>query len=226
MQTRKDCMGIVMGLVGDAYGDWLTEEYFSPLCNVAYQTATQYLEGTCVDETNVVPWGVTSGGGQNTTYPLNGLVKPRYVDFKPAGHPNNQFKPVEEFSILPDTPPQVVTGIWDIRVRGDFLPAPLTTDDSIIEIHPNAAHALAYSVASLIGAERPNDGWFTKYGGLAQNAWDEIAADITRQQQRLSFRIGSPNRGGGGGGRNRWGYSLQGSMGWSWRSYGLFMKMI
>jgi hypothetical protein len=165
------------------------------------------------------------GAGQNNTYPLDGLMKPRVVDFKPSGTPNNRFRPVEECSILPDTPSQVTEGLFDFRVRGDFLPKPLLKDDDIIEVHPNGSTALAFSIASLIGAERPNDGWFTKYGTLAQNGWDEIGADLSRQQQHLTFRIGSPNRTDRGRGAG-WNWNLQGSAGWEWRSYGLYVKLI
>ena len=239
MQTRKDVMMRVAGLVGDPYLDWLTPEYFSPLANQAYDTAVQYLEGTCapyiekvvvvpsvqigIDESNLVPYGIKSGGAPETTYPLKRLMKPRYVDYKIAGTPNNQYKPVTEFSILPDTPPQVTSGVFDIRVRGDFKPQELISDDILVELHPNAGFALAFATAALIGMERPNQGWVQNYGSQAQDAWDAIAADIIRQQQHLTFRLGSPNRGSD---RNqRWNFNLQGNMGWEWRGYGLYLKL-
>lgn len=239
MQNRKDCMGKVAGLVGDAYFDWLTEEYFSPLCNQAYEQAIMYLEGTCspfiekvvivpavtigVDDSNLVPYGVKSGGGQITTYPLNELVEPRYVDFRPTGGTQN-WKPVKECTILPDAPTQVTPGTFDIRVRGDFRPAPLTTDDSIIEIHPLASHALAFSIGALIGMERPNEGWVENYGTQAKDAWDRIASKLVTQQQRLPFRLGSPNRGGQS--QRRSGFNLQSNMGFEWRSFGLYLQLI
>jgi hypothetical protein len=233
MQTRKDCQLKTAGLVGDPYLDWLTEEYFSPLCNTAYDQAIQYLTGTCapnIEKVVIVP-GVQLGPDENNLIPssistaknpVGTLVKPRYIDFQLPG--TTRWLPAREFSILPDSLVQITPQTYNIRVRGDFMPAPLTSDDSLIEIHPNAAHALAYSVAALIGAERPNDGWTTKYGALAQNAWDEIGADIQRQQQHLTFRIGSPNR------QNRsgyvWGPNLQANVGWEWRSYRLYLKLI
>lgn len=234
MQTRKDVMGQVAGLVGDPMFDWLTPEYFSPLCQTTYEEAIMYLEGTCspyiekvilvpgvtigVDESNLVPFA----GGEKTP-PLAGLVEPRKVDFRVTGTVG-PWKPVQECTILPDTPPQVGPGTFDIRVRGDFRPAPLTTDDSVVEIHPLAAHALAYSITALIGMERPNQSWVDNYGKRAQSAWDEIASKLTQQQQHLTFRLGSPNRGGARG--NRFNYNLQGNMGWEWRSFGLYLKLI
>ena len=240
MQTRKDVYGQVSGLVGDPYFDWLTPEYFAPFCQTAYEMAIIYLEGACspniekvivvpnvpvgVDENDLVPFA-TGAGSANQTYPLAGLVEPRYVDYKKAGAPNNQYHPCQECTILPDTPPQVTPGNFDIRVRGTFRPAPLTTDASVVEIHPLAAHALAFSIVALIGMERPNQGWVTNYGQQAQNAWDEIARKLTQQQQHLQFRLGSPNRGGQRNQRG-WNFNLQGNMGWEWRSFGLYVKLI
>lgn len=235
MQTRKYCMGLVSGLVGDPSYDWLTPEYFSPLCQIAYDAALQYISGTCspyIEKVVLVP-GVNVGTDENdlvtsaipdNKYPLDGLILPRYIDFKPAGSPACKFRPVQECTVLPDPSQEVTPGSYDIRVRGDFLPDKLTQDTSIIRIHPNAAHALAFSVGALIGAERPNDGWSEKYGALAQSSWDEIASALERQQQHLTFRIGSPNRQN----RNGTGYNLnlQSNMGWEWRSFGLYLKLI
>ena len=228
----------VASLAGDPYLDWLTEEYFSGFCNQAYDQAIQYLEGTCspyiekvvvipavqvgVDETNLVPYGTTAAGGVVKQYPLKQLVKPRVVDFKTPGSPSSHYKPVKEFSILPDSVQQVTPATYDIRVRGDFKPAPLLKDDDLVEIHPNGGFALAFSIMALIGMERPNGGWVQNFGSQAQDAWDQIAADLIRQGQHLTFRIGSPNRSGNRGS----GWALQGAMGWEWRGYGLYLKLI
>jgi hypothetical protein len=235
MQTRKDVAGQVAGLVGDPMRDWLTDEYLSPLINTAYEQAIMYLEGSCSpyiekvvmvpsvpigpDESNLVPFA-----SPENVYPLGNLVEPRYVDFRVSGT-TGPWRPVQVCTILPDTPPQVVEGTFDIRVRGDFRPAVLTSDDSVIEIHPLAAHALAYSVGALIGMERPNEGWVTNYGQQAKDAWNTIAGKLSQQQQGQTFRLGSPNRGNGRD-RNQWNFNLQGNMAWEWRSFGLYLKLI
>jgi hypothetical protein len=237
MQTRKDVYGQVAGLVGDPYFDWLTPEYFSPLCQTAYEDAILYLEGSCspfIERVVVIP-GVQVGidesdlvvnANPNNTYPLAQLVEPRYVDFKIAGSPNIGYKPVQECTILPDTCTQVMPGVFDIRVRGDFRPVPLLKDDDVVQVHPLAAHALAYSIGALIGVERPNDGWALNYGKLGQAAWDEIARKLVQQQQHNTFRLGSPNRANSQRGRTGWNLSLQGNMGWEWRGFGLYLKLI
>lgn len=227
----------VSGLCGDPSFDWLTVEYFSPLCEIAYEWAISYLKGSCspyiekvivvpgvplgADPSNLVP-NNTATGGNSANYPLKQLVTPRYVDFKLPNTPANQFRPAKEFSILPDSVQQITPQTYDIRVRGDFLPQPLVNDDSVIEVHPNAGHALAFSIMALIGAERPNQAWAEYYGVESVKAWDEIASDLIRQQQRLPFRLGSPNRQGRAG----FGWNLQGCVGWEWRSFNLLVKLV
>jgi hypothetical protein len=239
MKTRGDCYRKVAALIGDPFLDYLVPEYFGPLCEQAYEVAIQWLKGSCspyiervvlipsvsvgTDEMNLTPFAV--GQGQENTYPLDDLITPLAVDFKPVNTANNQYKPVQECTILPDTPSQVQAGLFDIRVRGEFLPKPLISDDSIIEIHPNASSALAFSIVTLIGMERPNQGWVDNYGKQAQAAWEEIAADLTRQQQHQSFRLGSPNRANRGRGLG-WTFNLRGNMGFEWRKSNLYVKLI
>lgn len=236
MQTRREVYGQVAGLCGDPNFDWLTPEYFSPLCNTAYQWALSYLKGTCspyirkrvlvpgvplgVDESDLVPSSITSGN--ITTYPLKQLITPIVVDFRNSGQPTSQFRQARECIILPDTCQPITPSTYDIRVWGDFIPAPLTNDDSVIEIHPNGAHALAFTIMALIGAERPNAAWAEYYGVEGPKAWDEIASDLIRQQQHLPFRLGSPNRQG----RRGFPYNFsQGCPVWEWRSFQLLMKI-
>lgn len=240
MQTRLDAFSQVGGLVGVTYGndDWLNDEYLSPKCQTAYEQAIMYLELSCspfiekvvlipavpigVDETYLTPFAV--GQGNNQTYPLQQLVEPRFVDFRVSGT-TGPWKPVQECTILPDCPPQVVQGVFDIRVRGSFRPAPLTTNNSVIEIHPLGAHALAFSIGKLIGMERPNQAWVDNYSKQEKAAWDTISSKLTTQMQRESFRLGSPNRGTGGRGAG-WNLNLRGNMGFEWRSFGLYVKLI
>lgn len=240
MQTAGDVLGQVTSLTGDMDHEYLEPDYFYPKLNTAYQNAINYLKGSCspyiekviiipgvpvgVDPSDLVPYN-TATGGATALYPLDGLMEPRYVDYKLPGTHANQFRPAKEFRIMPDSVQQVTAQTYDIRVRGDFLPSPLVNESSRIELYPNCAHALAYSVMVLIGAEKPNEAWTEQFLPLAQSAWDLILADLVRQQQRLSFRLGAPNRQG----RSGWGfypYSLQGCVGWEWTSFQLNVKMV
>lgn len=237
MDTRGDVFGMVAGLAGDPYRDWITPEYFSSFCNTAYEAAIVYLQGTCSTniEKTVMVSGVSVSGDENDltpssqgavkTDPLACLIEPRFIDFKPTGTANSQYKPACECTILPDTPIQVTSGLFDFRVRGDFRPAKLLTDDVVVEIHPMAGHALACSIMALIGMERPNQGWVDNYGKQAQDAWDQIASELIRSQQRKTYRLGSPNRANNQRSMG-WNYNLQGNIGWEWRGFRIYVKLI
>lgn len=240
MQTAGEVLGQVASLTGDIDREYLEPDYFYPKLNSAYQNQINFLKGSCspyiekaiiipgvpvgVDPSNLVPYN-TATGGATANYPLKQLVEPRWIDYKLPNTPANQFRPARKFRIMPDSVQQVTAQTYDIRVRGDFLPSPLVNEDSVIELYPNCAAALAFSVMALIGAEKPNEAWVEQFKPLSDDAWDLILADITRQQAGLSFRIGSPNRQG----RSGWGfypYSLQGCVGWEWTSYQLNIKMV
>src|ERR1700761_7710071 len=166
MQTRKDVMGKVAGLVGDPFYDWLTPEYFSPLCNTAYEDAINYVAGSTSpyiervvevpnvsignDRSDLTPWG----DPPQKTNPLDGLMNPRIVEYKPIGEPTSKYREARECSYLPNAPQQVTPASYDFRITGDFKPPPLLKDDDKVLIHPNAASALAYSIVALIGAEK------------------------------------------------------------------------
>lgn len=237
MQTRGDVYRKVSGLCGDPFFDWLTPDYFSPLCETAYEWAIQYLKGTCSpyirkrvlipgvplggDESNLTPYN-TATGGNTKVYPLKQLMTPIKVEFRQSGLPTSQFREARECIELPNGIQPIQPQTYDIRVWGDFLPMPLVNDDSVVEIHPNAGHALAFSIMALIGAERPNAAWVENYGVEGPKAWDEIASDLIRQQQHLPFRLGSPNR------RGRTSYPfgfMQACPSWEWRSFQLLMNI-
>ena len=54
----------------------------------------------------------------------------------------------QEFAVI-RTPGEIADGLFDFRVRGDFRPDDLTSDDSVVEIHPLGAHALACSITRM-----------------------------------------------------------------------------
>jgi hypothetical protein len=239
MQTFDDVYGRVAAMAGDPDKDWLTPAYFTPICNQVYEQQIEYLDGTCspyiekvviilgvpvsTNESNLVPYNAQGGVAGTPNRPLARLVKPRYIDYRQSGQLGNCWRPAKEFSILPDGPQQITANTFDIRVRGNFLPPPLLKSTDEVLIHPNMGHALAYGIMAVIGMERPNAAWVQNYGLQATNTLQEIAAALVRQQQRLTFRLGSPNNQGGGRG---WNLALQGCLGWEFRSFQLFVKLI
>jgi hypothetical protein len=237
VQTLKDAYGEVASLFGDPEEDTLTPGYFIPLANTAYQWALQYLKGSCSPyiEKVVIVEGVSVDGDENSltpsnqnatqTYPLKYLITPKWVDYKLSGT-TNKWRRAREYAILPDSAYSLPGNTYDIRVRGDFMRAPLTSMDSVLEIYPNCAHALAMSIMALIGLERPNQAWADMYQPMALQAWQEIYADLVRQQQRLSWRLGSPNRVDRRGTYyNLPQAPLQGTLGWEWRSFIMYVKL-
>lgn len=232
MQTAGQVKGTVAALVGDPDLDWLTDGYFYPLLNQAQNSAINTLALTCspyIEKVVTVP-GVQLGSDENNLgpnaqvagqMPLQYLKKPRRLQWKPTGTPPSRYRAVHEFSILPNSVLQVTPLTVDIEVRGDFMPSPLTKDSDVVQVHPNMGPALAFLTAAIIGMERPNEGWTENYGGQGLNGLQEIAADLTRQQQHVTMRLGSPNRGAGGGN-----FNLSGNVGWEWRSFGLYVKLL
>lgn len=233
MQTRGWVYGQVASLAGDPYKDWLDPAYFDGFCNLAYEAACQKLALTCspyieqvvevpnitigVDESNLGPNGVTNG-----PQPLLLLKKPRKIQWKPAGSAQSCYREVKEFSILPNNRAQASAINIDVQVRGDFQPPPLLQDTDVVLIHPNMAHCLSLLTMALIGMERPNQSWIENYGAQGQSALDAIEADLVRQQQRNTFRLGSPNRNQP---YSQWNLN-SGYLGWEWRGFGLYVKQI
>lgn len=210
----------VRSLLGDQYADWLTDQELQEPTNQVYEQQISYLAGTCspfdskvVTVPNVPVGATTLQPYQQTGQLLAGLYKPRRVEWKQPGTPNNYFIELMECDILPDViagnVPYGISGAWewrsyviyltpasqamDVRVRGDFQPPPLVKDTDILIVHPLMAHSTAYGVASLLAAQRGNSAWETSYGAQATSTLDEIAAQLVRQQQKLTFRVGSPN---------------------------------
>ena len=87
MQTAGDVKMKVAALIGDPELDWLTDAYFYPLCNTAYQTATTDLSLQCspyIERVVTIP-GIPVGVDENnlgpnaqvpSAKPLQYLVKP------------------------------------------------------------------------------------------------------------------------------------------------------
>src|SRR5579885_1106233 len=235
MDTRADVVGMVAGLVGDPDRDWITDSYLNPLIQVVWKAQLLYLKGSCspyIEDVVLIPGvnvgvdpsALTPSAIQGAPDPLQRLVTPRLVDFKPAGAPANQYRPANEFGVLPDTVQQISNQNYDLRIRGDVQPKCPVEDSDTVELHPMMGVALAQGVAAQIGAERPNDGWYQKYGEQATETLDNIAADLIRQQQHLTFRVGGANRGGRA--NNGFSWNLQGSVGWEWRSNKLYVQLV
>lgn len=214
-------------LVGDPDGDFCTDSYLLPLINQALDESINYLEGTCspfIEEVRDAP-GLAAGttslvAQQKNGGPLVGLMNPLFIEVKQAGQPDTQYREVVRADRLPNVNPNgqapYETAFWewrsylvyltplsypaDFRVRGEFRPAPLLKDEDIITIHPLLVPALAYATATLVGMERGNQNFVQNYGPKSTSTLDDIAAELVRQQQGTSSRVGKMN---GRSGRRR-----------------------
>lgn len=217
VNTLGDVKAEVRSLVGDPDGDFVTDAYVTPLINIVLKKAVNYLEGTCspfitkvVDLTNIPAGYTTFVKEQKTGGPLAGLMNPLRIEYKQAGMPINQFCKAEGIDILPNISPDAnpttrgmfwelrsfivyltpLSYIADMRVRGEFRPAPLLQDDDVIAVHPMLSTALSFGTAALIGAERGNQSYVTNYKPEAESTLDDVAAQLVRQQQGVTARIG------------------------------------
>jgi hypothetical protein len=159
---------------------------------------------------------------QKPGQPLFGLMNPLQLEFKPAGTLENNYTFAGRREILPNvTPfgaPQIRGMEWewrsyivyttplpypaDLRIRGEFTPPPLVNDADMIVVHPMMAVALAFGTAALIGSERGNTTYKTDYTTQAQNVLDDIEAELVRQNQGTTQRLGKMSRGRGQSGRS------------------------
>jgi hypothetical protein len=176
-----------------------------------------------------LPLGTTSlVAQQKAGQPLDGLVNPLSIEIKQAGQPDTSYCFLKRVDILPNSSNiglnqpaniywQSLCWEWrsyviylttlpypaDIRVRGEFRPPALVKDTDPIVVHPMMAAALAYAAAALVGAERGNAGYVTKYGDAATARFDDISAELVRQQQGTTSRVGRMSNGRGRGGTCR-----------------------
>ncbi len=65
-------------------------------------------------------------------------------------------------------------------MRGEFGPAPLTNDESVLVTHPRIGYVVAYGTAALIAAVRGNAPWVQEYESKAVEGMDEIMVQLVR----------------------------------------------
>lgn len=231
MDTLKDVKQRSRSLIGDPDADFATDAYIVPLINQVYETSTHRLLSTCspfiekyVDLPGLAQGTTSLQALQAPTKPLSELVNPLEVQFKPAGAPESAYRDAPPRMRLPNIsptyPPLIGVGVqwtWrsyvltvtplpfpcDLRVLGEFKPPKLVNDNDLIVIHPMMTAALSFGTAGLIGAERQNQNYIQTYTPLADQVIDDVGAELVRQEQGTSIRIGRANQSRGR--RGRWG---------------------
>lgn len=201
----------VRSLLGDPDGDWLTDDFITPLINQVYEQYCSSLSDTGATLTRKVvvlpgiPLGTSAIIG-DLAEPLDSMVDdPINVDWKQAGAPNDMWRPVREAERIPDiNPGQNSTPYYeyrayvlyltpflfaiDLRVRADFDPPELVEDKDLILVHPRLGHVLAYGSAALAAAERPTLAWAQTYGAEATTTLNVIRQQLSRGRQGVTLK--------------------------------------
>jgi hypothetical protein len=198
-----------------------TDDYIVPLISETYDVYNLELASTqtswdinVVEVPGIVPGTPNLQSFQSGTGPLATLTaQPLRIDWKPAGQDASYYNLVSNYEVLPDLQPQLGMAGWeyrsdviwltpssvavDLRIRGEFGPAPLTEDESVLTSHARMGLAVSFGTAALIGTIRGNKDWQTVYGQQAMEAMDEIMSDISKDEQGQVRRIGRQTRRGG-----------------------------
>jgi hypothetical protein len=114
------------------------------------------------------------------------------------------------YEVLPDLQPREGMAGWefrseviwltncsiavDLRIRGEFGPPALTSDDSVLLSHPRIGYVVAYGTAALVATVRGNDAWTRQYEQKALEGMDEIMEQLVRAEQGQVRRAGRQTR--------------------------------
>lgn len=213
----------IRALLDDPEGSYLTDSFIVPLINQVYDDANSQLAST------QGPWdvavvecpGITPGTPnlqpfQVGTGSLAQLVdQPLRIDWKLAGADPSYYRLVRNYEVLPDMQPQQAMAGWewrseviwltrcsfavDLRIRGEFAPAPLVEDGDVLSSHPRMGYVAAYGTSSLIAVVRGNKDWAAQYEQKAIEGLDEIMEQIVRATQADTRRAGRMSQRGRGG---------------------------
>lgn len=210
----------VRSLLDDPQGSYLTDDFITPLISEVYDDANSQLASTqsSYDAALVEVAGINPGTPNLSAYqvgtgPLAGLMaQPQRIDWKAAGDDPSRYQLVPNYGDLPDLQPQQRIAGWefrgnviwltacsiavDLRVRGEFGPAALASDDSVLITHPRIGYVVAYGTAALIAAVRGNAPWVQAYETKAAAGMDEIMEQLVRAEQGQVRRTGRQTRAG------------------------------
>lgn len=203
----------VRSLLDDPQGSYLTDSFIVPLINQVYDDCNSQIASTQsswdidVNEVlGVVPGTPNLADAQLDDGPISHLTdQPLQIDWKPAGTDPAYYKLVQNCQVLPDVQPQQGIGFWeyrsdviwltpssiavDLRVRGEFAPAALSQDSSILTSSPRIGYVVAYGTAALVGLVRGNAAWESVYNQKAMEGMDEIMEQLVRAEQGQTRRV-------------------------------------
>jgi hypothetical protein len=140
---------------------------------------------------------------------LYGLMEPLRLDWKVSGQPDSSYVEVRKTDVLPNFTPASPTPLgrmywewrkmviyltplpylFDLRVRGEFLPDPLIKEDQVIPLHPLMGTVLAEHTAACADRERVNPGSMQLYQVVGDSALENIANALVRDTQDTTTRV-------------------------------------
>jgi hypothetical protein len=144
---------------------------------------------------------------------LDGLYEVLYVWWKPAGAPDTWFGPrcmleMQQPPFSSISSPQLGGRAWwnwrgnqlscvpftfpiDVLVDGRFNPNALTKDDDVLSVHPDMETTVWGKTLAIVGTEAGNPGWQQAGVAQAEEAADNIVAEIIRSKQGRNARAGT-----------------------------------
>jgi hypothetical protein len=200
----------VRTLLDDPQGSYLTDAFLVPLICEVYDDANSQLASTQSSwDIGVVEVPGIPPGTPNLA-PYQTGSGPLRIDWKPAGDDPSYYRLVRNYEVLPDLQPREGMAGWefrseviwltassiavDLRIRGEFGPAALTSDDSVLISHPRIGYVVAYGTAALVATVRGNQGWTQQYEQKAVEGMDEIMEQLVRAEQGQVRRAGRQTR--------------------------------
>jgi hypothetical protein len=207
----------IRALVDDPDGTYVTDGFLAPLINQKYEEIYNRMLSTGAEfERRVVELpGVAPLTSDLSVYNLPGrelelMLQPLMFEWKLTGTDPTFYRTASLVDRVKDVIPGEIVEDWefrsgviyftpsvlatDIRIRGDFLFAPLTAETDAIAAAKNLGHAVAYGTASLIGTVRGNPAWTQAYAILQDNAVDDVMQYLTRKDQGKVRRVGRLSR--------------------------------
>jgi hypothetical protein len=206
----------VRNLLDDPQGTYLTDDFITPLIQETYDDANSQIASTQSSyDVNLVEIASIAPGTPNLSAFQSGplamlAAQPLRIDWKIAGDDPVHYRLAPNFEVLPDLAPREGVAGWefrsgtiwitpasiavDLRIRGEFRPPALTSDDSVLVTHPRIGYVIAYGTAALIAAVRGNGAWLEEYDAKATEGLDEIMLQLVRAEQGQVRRIGRQAR--------------------------------
>ena len=207
----------IRALVDDPDATYATDGFLLPLINQKYEelynrmlsTGAEF-ERRAVELFNVPSQTQDLSAYMLTGQPLELMVQPLTLDWKTTGLDSTNYRTAALVDKVKDVIPDQFIQNWewragiiyftpcvlavDLRIRGDFLFAPLTNDADVVAATRNFGHALAYGTAALTGLVRGNQAWVQAYTLLQDNALDDLMQYLARKDQAKVRRVGRISR--------------------------------